>query len=121
MKIFIFATFALMGFMVLSSPAIYAKASKKQIHGKLNLNNASAEQIDQLPGISPKKAQDVVDYRKEHPFKSVDELDQVKGFTPKTIGKLKPYLAIEGATNLSVEGGNSKKGSKKQHLAKKGK
>lgn len=110
-----------MGFMFLSSPAIYAKASKKQIHGKLNLNNASAEQMDQLPGMSLKKAQQVVDYRKEHPFKSVDELDNVKGFTPKSITKLKPYLSTEGTTNLTIEGGNSKKASKKQHLAKKSK
>ena len=113
MKIFLIAVFALIGFTLLASPELYAKASKKQVSGKLNLNTASVEQIDQLPGMSPKKAQSVVEYRRTHPFKSVDELDNVKGFSPKTIGKLKPYLVTEGPTNLTVEGGSSKRVAKK--------
>lgn len=89
-----------------------AKASKKQISGHLNLNTASVEQLHQLPGVSPKKAQAIENYRKEHPFKSVDELDNVQGFSPKSIGKIKPYLGIDGSNNLVVEGGKSKRSKK---------
>jgi len=89
-----------------------AKASKKQVSGQLNLNTASVEQLDQLPSMSPKKAQLIVDYRKDHPFKSVDELDNVKGFSPKGIAKIRSYVATEGGNNLVVEGGKSKKGKK---------
>ncbi len=88
----------------------YAKGSKKQISGQLNLNTASVEQLDQLPGVSPKKAEAIADYRKEHPFKSVSDLDNVKGFSEKSIEKLKPYVSTEGGNSLAVEGGKSKKG-----------
>ncbi len=89
-----------------------AKTSKKQISGHLNLNTATAEQLHQLPGVSPKKAEAVLDYRKEHPLKSVDELDNIKGFSPKFIAKIRPYVDTEGTNNLVVEGGKSKRGKK---------
>jgi competence protein ComEA len=86
-----------------------AKGTKKTFSGHLNLNTATAEEIDELPGVSTKKALLVVDYRKDHPFKTVDELDNVKGFSAKSIEKLKPYVDIEGPNNLMVEGGKTKK------------
>lgn len=89
-----------------------AKASKKQISGQLNLNTATVEQLDQLPSMSAKKAQLIVDYRKDHPFKSVEELDNVKGFSPKGIEKVRAHISTEGTNNLVVEGGKSKKGKK---------
>ncbi|GEM_PF-1351749 len=87
----------------------FAKASKKQISGQLNLNTASVQQLDQLPSMSAKKAQWIVDYRKDHPFKSVDELDNVKGFSPKGIDKIRSHVNIDGPNSLLVEGGKSKK------------
>src|SRR4030095_5121097 len=85
-----------------------AAASKAKVSGQLNLNTATMQQIDQLPSVSPKKAQAIVHYRKEKPFKSVDELDNVKGFSPKSIEKLKPYLTIDGPNTLLVEKGAKK-------------
>jgi competence protein ComEA len=98
-------------FVVLSlifSTGVQAAASKKSFSGHLNLNTATAEQIDLLPGVSPKKAQAIVDYRKDHPFKTVEELDNVKGFSAKSIEKLKPFVGIDGLNNLAVEGGKTK-------------
>lgn len=102
-----------------------AKASKKQISGQLNLNTATVEQLDQLPSMSAKKAQLIVDYRKDKPFKSVDDLDNVKGFSPKGIDKIRAHITIDGANNLVVEGGKAKRGKKaatssKSSKAKKG-
>ncbi len=98
----------------------HAKGTKKQYSGQLNLNQASKEELDQLPGVSPQKAEAIVEYRKEHPFKSIDELDNVKGFSPKSIEKIKPYLALQGASSLKVEGGSSgkKSGAGKSHKKK---
>ncbi|MFO1518341.1 MAG: helix-hairpin-helix domain-containing protein [bacterium] len=101
------------------SLGVQAKASKKQVSGKVNLNTASAEQIDQLPGISPKKAALIVEYRKDHPFKAVDELDNVKGFSPKSIDKIRPYVSTDGPNNLVVEGGKTKKAKKETATKKK--
>jgi competence protein ComEA len=86
--------------------------AKQKVSGQLNLNLATVEQIDQLPGVSPKKALAIVEYRKEHPYKSVDELDNVKGFSPKSIEKVRPYLLVDGPTTFKVEKSASKRSRK---------
>ena len=46
---------------------------------------------------------EVVEHRRAHPFKKVDELTKVKGIGRKTFGKLRPYLTLSGATTLKSE------------------
>lgn len=55
----------------------------------VNVNSASAKEIaTMLKGIGAKKAQDIVDYRTEHgPFKSVNELSNIKGIGAATLEK----------------------------------
>ncbi len=56
----------------------------------LDLNSASAEQLDALPGIGPATAAKIVAYRQAHgPFRSVDGLDAVPGIGPSRIEQLK--------------------------------
>ena len=57
--------------------------------GLLDLNTATAADLDALPGIGPVLAQRIVDHRTEHgPFTSVDQLDDVSGIGPAIFADL---------------------------------
>jgi competence protein ComEA len=61
----------------------------------LDLNTATATQLDQLPGVGPVLAQRIVDYRTQHgAFRSVDELRQVSGIGPAKFGDLKSLVTV---------------------------
>ena len=64
----------------------------------VDINAADSEKLATLPGIGPSIAQRIVDYRKEHgPFKSVDELVNVRGVGEKLLAKLRDHVTVGGA------------------------
>lgn len=80
-----------------------ARAGKKEVAGKLNLNTATADQLMLLPGVGPSKAERVVAWRGKHgPFKRTADLRKVKGFGYKTLKKLEPYLDVKGDSTLAA-------------------
>ena len=62
----------------------------------LDLNTASQEALESLPGIGPAKAEDILAYRDAHgSFLSVDELTEVPGIGETTVESLRDYLFVE--------------------------
>ena len=63
---------------------------------KININTASVEELQELPNIGTKKAQDIVQYRERHGnFTSVEDITKVKGIGEKTLEKLRPLIRLK--------------------------
>ena len=62
-----------------------APQSASAAPGLINVNTASKEQPESLPGIGPKLAQEMINYRALTRFKCVDDLDNVAGIGPKRL------------------------------------
>ncbi|MCB9750321.1 MAG: helix-hairpin-helix domain-containing protein [Myxococcales bacterium] len=75
------------------------------LEGTININTATQEQLELLPGVGPSTAMKILAYREKHPFKEVSHILRIKGIGRKTFEKLKPYLAVKGPTTLRVAGG----------------
>ena len=58
----------------------------------VNVNTATLEELDTLPGVGPKTAQLIVEGR---PYATVDDLLRVKGIGPATLGKIKPLATAQ--------------------------
>ncbi|WP_442545844.1 helix-hairpin-helix domain-containing protein [Arthrobacter sp. KN11-1C] len=63
--------------------------------GKVNLNTATAEELDALPKVGPVLAKRIVEWREQHgPFASVEDLDAVDGVGPKMMETLLPLVTV---------------------------
>ncbi|HVL26174.1 MAG TPA: ComEA family DNA-binding protein [Thermomicrobiales bacterium] len=61
----------------------------------LDLNHATASELEELPGIGEVLAARIVDYREEHGvFASIDELILVDGISPRLLEKLRPLITV---------------------------
>ncbi|MEY3746592.1 MAG: hypothetical protein RL194_51 [Pseudomonadota bacterium] len=61
----------------------------------VDINSATVAELEAVNGIGPKKAQAIVDYRKKNgAFKSVDELENVKGLGKASIDKMRADLTV---------------------------
>ena len=76
-----------------SPPPAAAAAPAKAV---INLNTATIEQLETLPGIGTKTAERIIEYRtKAGSFKRIEELMNVKGIGEKSFLKLKPLIVVQ--------------------------
>ena len=62
---------------------------------RININTATKEQLDSLPGIGPKTAQKIIDYRKDYgSFENIKDVQNVKGIGPKKYEQIKDLITI---------------------------
>ncbi len=65
--------------------------------GKININSATAAELDSLSGIGPTKAQAIIDYRNQNgPFRTIDDLLNVPGIGPKTLDTIRDQITVVG-------------------------
>jgi competence protein ComEA len=77
------------------SPAASPKKASTGANERIELNAATLEQLDSLPGIGESKAKAILAYRLEKgSFKQIEDLKEVKGIGEKMLEKLKPFVYI---------------------------
>jgi competence protein ComEA len=72
------------------------------LEGQLNVNDATAEQWDLLPGVGPTTAARILAFVQRRALSHTSQLMRVKGIGRKTYERMKPYLVLTGTTTLRV-------------------
>ncbi len=79
------------------SPALAVERSV--LEGVVNINTATAEQLQLLPGVGEVRARAILSERKGRGgFKSIEDLRAVKGVGDSLIERMRPYITLKGKT-----------------------
>jgi comEA protein len=89
MATIVLSAFAVMSFFL---PPIQAASKTDQ---KININTASAAELQQLPRIGEKVAQRIIDFREQHGnFQKIEEIMKVRGIGESTFENLKELITV---------------------------
>lgn len=81
--------------LVFSSVSVLAQKASVVPQEKVNLNTATAEQLQSIPGIGPSTAKSILEYRaKVGKFSKIEEIINVRGIGEKKFQKIKDRLAV---------------------------
>jgi competence protein ComEA len=70
-------------------------SARSSVALKINLNTATADQLDALPGVGPTTAAAIIDYRTRHgPFRSIDDLLDVRGIGPAKLDGFRDLVVV---------------------------
>ena len=75
-------------------PANYAPVVQQDNGGKVRLNSATIEELEELPGVGEVTAQRIVEYRNLHGFNKIEDIMNVKGIGQAKFNKMRPYLDL---------------------------
>ena len=65
------------------------------LFAKIDINTATMEDLHSLKGIGHTKAVAIMEYRKKHPFKKIEDIMNVKGIGKKTFEKIKSEIEVK--------------------------
>jgi competence protein ComEA len=75
--------------------ASQAGSARTQMAPTVNLNTATAQQLEALPGVGPRTAQRILDYRQKNgPFKRIEDLMNIQGIGEKSFLRIKPLVTV---------------------------
>ena len=66
------------------------------LYASVNINTASLEELTSLKGVGKKKASAIVEYRKQHCFKTIEDIVKVKGLGKKFLEQNRENLKAQG-------------------------
>lgn len=82
--------------MIVSAGAGPTPTSTSQEAGKININTATSDELQNLPGIGPSKAEAIIAYREDSGlFQTIDDLKLVTGIGDKTLEKLQDFITVK--------------------------
>ncbi len=103
----LFVSFLAIAVLATMSPSVAGAAQQKSgpragakpaVTSAININSASAAQLEALPGIGAKTAARIIEYRQKNgPFKKIEELMNVRGVGEKNFLKLKGQIIVTAA------------------------
>ncbi len=95
LTLFLFACLGQTRVISLSKDTHSQAGSPALENGKLDINQATATELTELPGIGDQIASEIMNHREQNGiFKSTDELMEIPGIGPSVIKKLLPYIRI---------------------------
>lgn len=95
------AGLAALAALALAPPSL---AADPGLSGTVNVNTATLEELQLLPGIGESRARAMIAERKQRGgFKKVDDLLEVKGIGDTSLEQLRPYVTTQGKTTARAE------------------
>ena len=89
------------GSVVEAAQAATSETPAESPSGVVNINTATAAQLQLLPGVGPSRAQAIIERREEHPYRRAEDLLAIRGIGRATLTRMLPYVVVEGATTLT--------------------
>jgi competence protein ComEA len=91
-----------LGVALAVTPAL--AGGETRLSGTVNVNTATAEQLQLLPGVGETRARAVIETRKRRGgFESVEDLLDVKGIGESSLQQMRPYVTVDGKTSARLE------------------